>query len=214
MIRFNSDRPTAEAMRSEVCFRGSAPTLLWVRRQRGGWCPLRRHRRGLARGGSGGTEGRRRGDPRKNFLVGGLQPSHLTPNLFLSGSEPPNGLPQLVEALRHLLRLLRVEGGGGWRRRDRLWRGLRNRCRFLGLLHRRPSSSVFGTDQRLRPVRDRLPDLRRPAELRGPCGDYLLGILAISLPSQGTSDTNANRDQVTNKCSQGRCLKGSSDPSG
>ena len=97
------------------------------------------------RGGSGGTEGRRRGDhPGKNFLVGGLQPSHLTPNLFLSGGEPLNGLSQPVEALRHLLRLLRVEGGGGWRRRDRPWRGLRNMCRFLGLLHRRPSSSVCG----------------------------------------------------------------------
>src|SRR4029077_14038186 len=127
--------------------------------------------------------------------------------------EPLNGLPQPVEALRHLLRLLRVEGGGGWRRRDRLWRGLRNRCRFLGLLHGRPSSSVFRTGQRLRPARDRLPDLRRPAEFRGPCGDYLLGILAISLPSQGASDTNANRDQETNERSQGRCLKGSSDSS-
>ena len=78
--------------------------LLWVGRQRGGWCPLGRHRRGLARGGSGGTEGRRRWNLGKNFLVGGLQPSHLTrnlflsrskmtSNLFLSGSKPPNGLP-------------------------------------------------------------------------------------------------------------------------
>jgi hypothetical protein len=102
--------------------------LLWVGRQRGGWCPLGRHRRGLARGGSGGTEGRRRWNLGKNFLV----------------------------------------------------------C---------------------------VPDLRRPAEFRGPCGDYLLGILAISLPSQGASDTNANRDQETNERSQGRCLKGSSDSS-
>src|SRR4029077_17574945 len=110
--------------------------LLWVGRQRGGWCPLGRHRRGLARGGSGGTEGRRRWNLGKNFLVGGLQPSHLTRNLFLSrrkmtrnlflsGSKPPNGLPYLVEALHHLFRLLRVEGGGGWRRRDRPLRGFR-----------------------------------------------------------------------------------------
>jgi hypothetical protein len=59
------------------------------------------HRRGLARGGSGG---RRRWDLCENFLVGGLESSHLTPNLFLSrskmtsnlflsGSKPPNGLP-------------------------------------------------------------------------------------------------------------------------
>ena len=98
---------------------GGDATLLWVGRQRGSWCPLR-HRWGLARGGRGGTGGRRRWDLGKNFLVGGLQPSHLTPNLFLSGSKPPNGLPQLVEALRHLLRLLRVEGGGGWLRCIRL----------------------------------------------------------------------------------------------
>jgi hypothetical protein len=93
---------------------------------------------------------------------------------------------------------------------DRLWRGLRNSSCLLGLLHRRPSSSVFRTGRRLRPTRDRLPDLRRSTEFRGPCSDYLLGILAISLPSQGAGDTNANRDQETNERSQDRCLKGSS----
>jgi hypothetical protein len=127
----------------------------------------------------------------------------------LSSSKLPNGLPQLVEALRHLLHLLRVDGSG-WRRRDRLWGGLRNRCRLLGLLHRL-SSSIFRTGQRLRPACDRLLDLRRPAEFRGPCGDYLLGIPAISLPSQGASDANANRDQETNERSQGRYLKGSAE---
>jgi hypothetical protein len=106
----------------------------------------------------------------------------------LSGSKLPNGLPQLVKALRHLLHLFRVDGSG-WGRRDRI----------------RLSSSILWTGQRLRPACDRLLDLRRPAEFRGPCGDYLL---AISLPSQGASNTNANRDQVTNEYSQGRCLKG------
>ena len=148
-----------------------------------------------------GAWGRRRWDhPGKNFLVGGLQPSHFTPKLFLSGSKLPNGLPQLVKALRHLLHLLRVDGSG-WRRRDRLWGGLRSRCRLLGLLHRRLSSSIFRTGQRLRPACDHLLDLRRPAEFRGPCGDYLL---AISLPSQGASNTKENRDQETNERAQGR----------
>jgi hypothetical protein len=68
-----------------------------------------------------------------------------------------------------------------------------------------------GTGQRLRPACDRLLDLRRPAEFRGPCGDYLLGIPAISLPSQGASNANANRDQETNERSQGRYLKGSAE---
>jgi hypothetical protein len=120
--------------------RQGSPRRLWAGRV--GWCPLRRHRGRLTRGGRGGTGGRRRRwDPGKNFLVGGLQPSHFTPKLFLSGSELPNGLPQLVEALRHLLHLLRVDGSG-WRRRDRLWGGLRSRCRLLGFLHRL-SSSIF-----------------------------------------------------------------------
>src|SRR4029077_9397191 len=94
--------------------------LLWVRRQCGGWCPLRRHRRGLPLGGGGGLR-RRRWDLRKNFQVSGLEPSHLALHLVLSASEPLNGLQQRVEALRHLLRLLRIDGGDGWRaRRDRL----------------------------------------------------------------------------------------------
>ena len=163
---------------AEISFGGSVPTLLWMRRQRCELCCG--GTAGGLRVGAAGGPGRRRGDPGKNFLVGGLQPSHLTPNLFLSGGEPLNGLSQPVEALRHLPCLLRVEGGGGWHRRDRPWRGLRNRCRFLGLLHRRLSSSVFGTGQRLRPARDRLPDPGRPAELRGPCGDYPFGLLAIA----------------------------------
>ncbi len=42
----------------------------------------------LAWGQRGGTEGRRRGDhPGKNFLVGGVQPSHLTPQLRVEGAE-------------------------------------------------------------------------------------------------------------------------------
>src|SRR4029077_8743952 len=149
-----------------------------------------------------------RWDLRKNFQVGGLQPSHLALHLVLSGSEPLNGLPQRVESLRHLLRPLRVEGGDGWHaRRDRLWRSVRNGRRLPGLRRGRSSSGVFGTGQRLRPARDLLPDPRRPAEFWCPCRDCLLGLLAVGLPSQGASNTNTNRDQVTNNRSRSSTIR-------
>jgi hypothetical protein len=39
-------------------------------------------------------------------------------------------------------------------------------------------------------------------KLRGPSRDYLLGCLGVGLPSQGDSDTETNRNQVTTKYSR------------
>ena len=72
----------------------------------------------------------------------------------------------------------------------------------------RPNSGAFGTGRLLRPAklqhptRDHLLALRRPAEFRSLCRNYLLGRLAITLPSQGGCDTNTYCDEVGNKASR------------
>src|SRR5262252_6636110 len=59
----------------------------------------------------------------------GLQPGHLTRHPVLTSGELPDDFPQRCETLRHLLQLLRVDGGGGGRFRcDVLWRSLHNCC--------------------------------------------------------------------------------------
>ena len=115
-------------------------------------------------------------------------------NLVLTCGELFDGLPQRCEILNHLLHLRRVEGGSGGRfGRDRCRRSLRHG------FHLREGCRRLRPTELLNPVRDHLLGLRRPAKFRGRCRDYLFGCLTVGLPSQGASDTNADRDQVTNE---------------
>ena len=130
-------------------------------------------------------------------------------NLILTSGELLHGLPQRCQTLRYLLDLFRVDRGGEGRfRRDRLRRSLRNGCHLRRLQRGRPNGNVFGTRQWLRPTklldpaRDHLFGFRRPAKLWGAGRDDLLGRLAVGLPGQSASDTNADRNQVTNESSR------------
>jgi hypothetical protein len=112
-------------------------------------------------------------------------------NLVLTCGELFDGLPQRCEILNHLLHLRRVDG------RERLRRDSLG-SNFFGI------GRWFGPANR--PVRDHLLGLRRPAKFRGRCRDYLFGCLTVGLPSQGASDTNADRDRVTNERRDARLL--------
>ena len=74
---------------------------------------------------------------------------------------------------------------GGKTLLDCLRPNLRKGCRLRHLRHWQLSSSVFGTSRR-----------HGPAKL---LSYYLLGCLAVRLPSQGASDTNTNRNQEAGK---------------
>ena len=96
-------------------------------------------------------------------------------HLILTGGELVHGLPQRGETY-HYLMLLRVDGGSARRfRDDHRGHGLRNRCPLR----------LFG--------------LWRPTKFRSVCRDYLLGYLAVRLPSQSGYNTETNRDQIAAK---------------
>ena len=119
----------------------------------------------------------------------------LARRLVLAGGDLLDGLAQRCKAQCYLLSPGRVVEGGRLRG-DRI-RQLR---RFR---RRRPNGSVFETGRRLRspklldPARELR--LRRPTKFRGRCRGCLLGRLAVGQPGQGSSDANADRDQVTSE---------------
>src|SRR5215472_9190383 len=112
----------AQAFNRATVFPGeptAKPLHIWTARSSQGDFCLRIFRRWgpsgsrspCYRGGSSNGWLRRRWQLQKDFHVGGLQPGDLVPHLILSGGKLLNGLLQQRQTLRHLLHLLRVEGG-------------------------------------------------------------------------------------------------------
>jgi hypothetical protein len=125
----------------------------------------------------------------------------------LTGGDQLDGLTLCDYIRRYLMHLLRVDGGGDGFRRYVLWCSLHSACQLLRTRHKR-LSSVFGNggclgpSKLLDPASDHLPGSRRPAKFWGICCDYLLGCLAVRLPSQEGSDTNKHGEQVAGKASR------------
>jgi hypothetical protein len=93
--------------------------------------------------------------------------------LLLTGGDPVDALPHGVDIERHCTELLLIEG-----RRDQRGR--------LG-----------------RFLRDRFGSWRQPAKLRVRVCDYLSRRVAIRLPGQGGSYTDAKRNQETGEGARG-----------